>query len=658
MMRRLSRHSAGHELWPALLLLVLVVLVPTAVLTWLVGRAAENERLVVRQRLAETHQAALRRMQEEVETDLFRLLQRCDRLAMESGVEQLAAEVVEQQLADAVVCFDERGRVIFPAPLGAGAQAPLDESEPWQEAVQWEFQLRDPGRAAERFAAIAALSEHPEVKARAGQAQARCLAKAGDVAAAIDVFRQLVETRGLREARGVHHRLIAADAGLRALELMTQNAYPEAEIGAVRRLLIDLISLEAGAKAPSSQRRFIARRLHEMFPKQLEFPWLAAEELGAKYVAAHGSVSPSKTLQPTSLKGVWQIASPQRRVVLLWRSSTLAERIARGGPAGPSAPLRAVALAPDSPNRTEEYLAVAHLPALPGWRLALAAEEELPLEANSGRRAALYGWTAALAMGAVVAAAALVARTLGRQYRLNQMQNDWLATVSHELKTPLSSIQLLTDSLLEEDNVDRAAYLRLISHETVRLTRLIERLLMLTRNGHTAALLEPRPVPVGDVVDSACEAMGERLQAPGCEFRRRLDENLPPLLVDPDAVTVVLVNLLENAWKFTGREKRISLTAQRDGDQVCLRVSDNGVGMTPGDARRAFDRFYQVDRRLSREQGGCGLGLSIVKQLVEAHGGSVSVESRQGQGSTFSVRLPAVVNGTTHPTPLAEATAP
>ena len=111
-------------------------------------------------------------------------------------------------------------------------------------------------------------------------------------------------------------------------------------------------------------------------------------------------------------------------------------------------------------------------------------------------------------------------------------------------------------------------------------------------------------------------------------------------------MTVVL-NLLDNAYKYSGAKKHIVLSAFTDNDQICIEVRDNGVGLSQRDAKRIFKRFYQADRRLSRGSGGCGLGLSIVQYIVEAHGGTVRVISEPGAGSRFIVNLPAVIVG--HP---------
>jgi signal transduction histidine kinase len=111
-------------------------------------------------------------------------------------------------------------------------------------------------------------------------------------------------------------------------------------------------------------------------------------------------------------------------------------------------------------------------------------------------------------------------------------------------------------------------------------------------------------------------------------------------LADADAMTIALVNLLENAWKYSGDEKRIVLRAEQRNGAVTFAVDDNGVGLSPRESRRIFGRFYQVDQRLSREVGGCGLGLSIVDYIVRNHRGRVRVESKLGAGSTFIVEVP------------------
>ena len=148
------------------------------------------------------------------------------------------------------------------------------------------------------------------------------------------------------------------------------------------------------------------------------------------------------------------------------------------------------------------------------------------------------------------------------------------------------------------------------------------------------------PVAPAEIIDAAVEAMGERLAPPQCRFERDVPADLPAIQGDRDALVTVVLNLLDNAHKYSNDGRCIAVRAFRDGDGVCIAVQDDGVGLSRRAAKRVFDRFYQVDRSLSRSAGGCGLGLSIVRFIVEAHGGVVAVASEPGRGSTFTARLP------------------
>lgn len=138
----------------------------------------------------------------------------------------------------------------------------------------------------------------------------------------------------------------------------------------------------------------------------------------------------------------------------------------------------------------------------------------------------------------------------------------------------------------------------------------------------------------------ALDAIGEKLNSPSCHLTIRLAPALPTIRGDPDALSTVLVNLLDNACKYTNGEKQIEVNAYAEGNAVMFAVTDNGIGIPPQEQGRIFDRFYQVDQSLTRQRGGCGLGLSIVQSIVRAHGGTVEVRSVPGKGSTFRVTIP------------------
>jgi signal transduction histidine kinase len=227
--------------------------------------------------------------------------------------------------------------------------------------------------------------------------------------------------------------------------------------------------------------------------------------------------------------------------------------------------------------------------------------------------------------------------------RLARLKNELVSAVSHELKTPLASIRALVDTLAAgrfRDQQQLQEYLQLIGKENLRLTHLIENFLTFSRMERGKQRFRFEDLTPAAVVAAAVGALQERLAAAHCNFDVRVEPDLPRMRGDADALSTVLINLLDNACKYTGDEKRIRVRAFAEGRQVCFEVEDNGIGLDRREARRIFDRFYQVDQSLTRQRGGCGLGLSIVKFIVEAHAGAVEVQSEPDKGSTFRVKIP------------------
>jgi signal transduction histidine kinase len=148
-----------------------------------------------------------------------------------------------------------------------------------------------------------------------------------------------------------------------------------------------------------------------------------------------------------------------------------------------------------------------------------------------------------------------------------------------------------------------------------------------------------------ELVAAVMRAAPERVTQPPCRFDLEVAQNCPAVCGDRDALVTVVLNLLDNAYKYSNDPRHISLRLCGQQGQLHLEVRDNGIGLSRRSARRVFRRFFQADRSLSRSVGGCGLGLSIVKFVVDAHSGTVGVSSRPGQGSTFTVTLPGLESG-------------
>jgi len=228
--------------------------------------------------------------------------------------------------------------------------------------------------------------------------------------------------------------------------------------------------------------------------------------------------------------------------------------------------------------------------------------------------------------------------------RVADMRKDFVANVSHELKTPLAAIrgyaETLRDGALEELTTARRFTDRIVS-QCRRLQELLDDLLTLSRLEGVAPALEREPVALGAVVHRAVELISAVAREKQVEIAIETgEEPLPPVLGDPDGLERLVLNLLDNAIKYNRPEGRITLRLSRSDGEAVLEVIDTGIGIPPESIPRLFERFYRVDKGRAREEGGTGLGLAIVKHVAQTHGGQVEVESRIGQGSTFRVRLP------------------
>jgi PAS domain S-box-containing protein len=233
-----------------------------------------------------------------------------------------------------------------------------------------------------------------------------------------------------------------------------------------------------------------------------------------------------------------------------------------------------------------------------------------------------------------------------------QIKNQLLSTVSHELRTPLASIKGFATTLLRQDvqweEATQREFLRIIEEESNRLEELIDNLLDMSQMEAGALRVQREPLQLRRLVRESVELAQRRTETHW--FVMDLPAELPRVWADPRRIRQVLNNLLENAIKYAPNGGQITVTCEvvsppdtfANGERVIVSIADQGQGIPPEFLDRVFDRFFQVDGASTRKMGGSGLGLSIAKGIIEAHGGTIWAESNAGQGSVFRFSLPIV----------------
>ncbi len=646
--------GGGKGLWPVLLVLLPAVLVPTACVLWFMNAAMRNEHLAVRQRLTDVYRQQLSEGQKRL--DEFWLAKRevLDRAGTLSPAEAFA-EIVKSGSADSAIVYGSSGQVAYPSSPGtaggmAGGVSRHADTQPSSEPASQPAEVIetvDPLADAHAYAKFAASTRDVHLAGRALQAQARCLARAGQSGQAAAVLAELGKVKYVA-ARDDHGRLIACDALLYAIQLARARGGNGPADAAAE--LASRLNNYGDPEMPSAQRMFLMAQLQSL--TGLAMPMLAAEQLAEQGVLAMESEEAGPTTSPelrrglARIEGLWAFGSSNGRVEGLFGDDSLRQGLHAVVANNPSLVGAQVTLHYGQPaqGEAEAFLAVPAGQHMLQWRLALYLDDPNLFAAAAARQNAVYLWSAGAGVLAIVLFSASIAAYLGRQIRLTRLKNDFIATVSHELKTPLASMRVLVDTLREgrcTSSRQAGEYFDLIAKENQRLSRLIDNFLTFSRMERNKQAFEFTAVDVGDVVRSAAAAVGERFS--GGDYRLSVDvpSDLPPAQADRDALETVILNLLDNAWKYSGQHKVVSVRAFAEDGGICIAVSDNGVGLSRRAARRIFDKFYQVDQTLSRKAGGCGLGLAIVKFILDAHGGSIAVKSQGGKGSTFTVKLPS-----------------
>ena len=571
------------------LLLVAATLIPIGVLTWLGVRILQQDRDVERQRRREALEVTAGRLALEIERRL---------------------EDIEEQLA-------KGGGIPIAQPAEEEAPAAL-----FAEAEAAEFQRRDLESAASVYRRLAE-SPKPGTRAAALVRLGRVLRQLGDRKGALRAYADLEQLRSATVA-GQPADLLGFQGHCRVLE-------EARDVEGLKTQASDLAKALESGRWPMDQATFDLYR-------DMVRGWRAPEPSFARAEAV-------LRLRTSDLgpRGRRILREKGGAVLSIWNNggawlatSSELERLWNAQP-------YPVALYDTDGQLIAGNASPGGVSLTPGQtRLPFIINVSAPTSAADGGRTVLVSGLA-LAFLAILAAAYGLYRATTRELMLARQQSDFVSAVSHEFRTPLTSMRHLTDLLVTgsiTSDERKAQYYGLLAHETERLHRLVESLLSFGRIEVSAYAWRLGPADAAELLRGTVEEFRREPEAQDRLVSCQIEEGLPPIQADREALSRALWNLLENAAKYSPPGSPIRVAANRQDGSVLLAVEDEGAGIAPAERERIFQKFTRGADAKKAGIRGVGIGLALVKLIVEAHGGSVRLESELGRGSTFTLVLP------------------
>lgn len=277
------------------------------------------------------------------------------------------------------------------------------------------------------------------------------------------------------------------------------------------------------------------------------------------------------------------------------------------------------------------------------WRLIVTQTALEDIKSSAVRENIIYGALLVVVVAMMCLGAILLVRDMSRELATTRHKSEFVHTISHELKTPLTLIRLYGETLKDQKSLpekEREKAYDIITRESERLSHMINNILDFSRIEMGKKEFNLKPGSLSALIGETLELYLPHLEQKGFSVRKEIEGSLPSTNFDREAVSSLLINLLSNSMKFSPETKKVTVRLFRKGNDAVLQVEDKGIGFSPKEADRIFERFYRTPEAAASGSTGSGLGLTIVKHIAEAHGGRVEVEGKQDKGSIFTVILP------------------
>jgi signal transduction histidine kinase len=603
-----------------LLLFGLAVLLPAGVLVGLGVRVLRQESELSRTRLLDEKRRATRQLASELAARLEALKLQEINLRIRSASSPRPAGASPSNAATIFIAEISGDQVILPweAQRAAGS-ARFEQFK--RKGEEEEFAKQDPAAAAQAYRDALSNVQAPWESGEAQLFLARALTKAGRGEEALEVYRALLRGGGsAADEDGIPYRLYAAERLMAAgKDAAAVQSYIREEIASSHQHSPGELYVMHSIAAEKADIASLIRRSEQVkgVAKSLARVRGRVESGEAQWIA-HGeepwllTVTPPAPPVPGLLFAVStaKLSSPGVKLT--------GARAPSSEPLGPA-------------------LAGLHVQWEPGRFTADGA----------GVNAALYTAGLALVLALTILSGYLLLRDVNRDVEMAELRSQFVANVSHELKTPLTAIRMFAETLTmgrSRDEQTRTEYLETIVSECERLARLVDNVLDFSKIEQGKKIYRMRLTSLPDVVRSAARAMQYPLSQQGFTLNLTVDEEVPALKADPDAVEQAILNLLTNAMKYSGDAREIALRLAGVNGQAVIAVEDRGEGIALEDQARIFEKYYRTKSHETSTIAGTGLGLTLVAHIARAHGGRVEVHSTPGQGSTFSISIPLEAN--------------
>jgi len=629
---RVTRHKRQ------IILFLVAILVPAGVLIGLAGRIMYQDRELAAKRAVDQRRAAVDQLRRELSSRLETIkLQEINRLIRSPNSSPARAS------RDPAVVFTatlENDHLVFPWQT-TKPDAPVSKefAQHRQVGEAAEFIKKDYAAAAVAYRLALAAARYPGEAAEARLLLARTLFKAGNTGEAFRQYRNLLDDSAeARDEQGVGYSFYAAE------RLLNSRRQPDAVLAFLRKrvngdglLTLPELYLIRSVLSSLTDTRLLPKvsgRIAEMEQAAAlakDFPRVRAKIESGAAPDRSAWVPYGPPSSPPSSDAAWLVTMTPPQPPL--PGLVLAVWTAKVAPPG-------VKL------RTHVAEGAALVDALgdgfPGLQVEWAANRFLET-VQPGLPLGIWIAALALVLGVAVFGGYLLLRDVNRDVRMTEVRSQFVASVSHELKTPLTAIRMFAETLAmgrSRNERTKSEYLETIVNESERLARLVDNVLDFSKIEQGKKIYRLRPTRLEEVAGSAVRAMQFPLAQQGFRLHLCIQENMPELQADPDAIQQAILNLLTNAMKYSGDAREIDLRlGARNGDAI-IEVADHGLGLAPEEQKRVFEKFYRAPSHESRLIAGTGLGLTLVAHIAKAHGGRVEVESALGAGSTFCVVIP------------------